>query len=123
MLLLSIIDMVERGEIISNKIELTDELIATFKRLWIQYVGESHTFKPNITAPFWHMQSEPFWRIVNHYGAEVIRRDILSCPSSVIGLRKLVSYAEVNLGLFESIYNEKAMLRLKAILIDSIALD
>ena len=61
-LLLSIIDLVSEGFITTREIKLTDELINKFDALWNKFVKDD-SYNCNITAPFWHMQNEPFWRI------------------------------------------------------------
>ena len=63
-LLLAVMDLIERGSIQSPVIFLTDELVETFAGLWSHYVGNSALFSPDITKPFFHMQSEPFWRLI-----------------------------------------------------------
>lgn len=119
MLLLSIIDMVERGVITSNKIELSDELIATFKRVWEQYVGESDTFKPNITTPFWHMQSEPFWRLIAFDGREVTNKVFNGNQYSLENNRKQVAYAELATKLFDVLQNKNNRTSLESLLIET----
>ena len=52
LLLLSVIDLVEREVITSNKIELSDTLIRQFKINSKRLVGHSIIFKPNIGQPF-----------------------------------------------------------------------
>jgi putative restriction endonuclease len=64
LLLLSIIDLVERGVIRDNRIELSDALIATFKSNAARYIGHSTLFTPNIGQPFYHLQHEPFWHLI-----------------------------------------------------------
>lgn len=109
--------MVERGEITSNKIELTDGLIATFKRLWMQYVGDSDTFKPNIALPLWHMQSEPFWRLIGNNGTMFFKEDIQGNPYSVVNLRKQIKHAEINMDLFELLQSGNVCKELKAVIL------
>lgn len=64
LLLLTIIDMIEDGAITSPRIELSDLLIATFNVEAKRYVGNSLLFKPDVGKPFYHMDYEPFWRLV-----------------------------------------------------------
>lgn len=66
-LLLSIMELVEEGFIDNNKIELSDMLIDKFDEIWSRFVKDI-TFNCNITAPYWHMRSEPFWRIIAREG-------------------------------------------------------
>lgn len=61
---MSIIDLVEEGTIASPRIYLSDELIDRFNKVWHHYLGISAFFSPDITKPFFHMQHERFWRLV-----------------------------------------------------------
>lgn len=63
-LLLSIIDLVELGKITSEVVELTPLLCKTFKELWDRHVPHGIQFIPDITKPFFHLSSEPFWHLV-----------------------------------------------------------
>ena len=65
-LLLAVMSMIERGRICSAEIELTDELVSEFKRIWQDRVPESCPFSCDICKPFFHMQHEPFWRLIEH---------------------------------------------------------
>lgn len=67
-LLLSIIDLVEVGKITSDLVELTPLLCKTFKELWDRYVPNGIQFNPDITKPFFHLSSEPFWQLVPRGG-------------------------------------------------------
>ena len=68
LLLLSIIDLVERGVINSNHIKLDDELERVFTANWTRYVGSYVLFQPKIATPFWHLQNEPFWKLISQDG-------------------------------------------------------
>ena len=65
-LLLAVIDLMEEGEITSPSIELSDNLDRKFNAIWRRYLGESYIFTPDITKPFFHMQHEAFWKLVEH---------------------------------------------------------
>lgn len=81
-LLLSVMQLIEDGIITSTEIKLDDELIKKFAWTWNLYVDDSnhkekmmvadgleldivnnYPFKCNIANPFFHMQSECFWRL------------------------------------------------------------
>ena len=64
-LLLSVISMIEDGKIHDNKIFLDTTLINYFKSQWEKYVIDNDVFKENITMPYWHMQNEPFWHLLD----------------------------------------------------------
>lgn len=71
-LLLAIIDLVESNVIRCPQIELTDELVKRFREVWRRYLGQSAIFTPDITKPFFHMQHEPFWRLVGAHDVEAM---------------------------------------------------
>lgn len=60
-LLLSIIDGYKKGEITDNHIYITPELLASFHMNWLHYVDTEHSM--NFSLPFFHMNSEPFWKL------------------------------------------------------------
>ena len=113
-LLLTIMELMEKGIITDNRIMLNDSLCDEFKRLWkILVDGEqdmdvimvaegleltlshNYPFKCNIANPFYHMQHEPFWTLVK--SDEWQQSSSVSVPS----LRKWYRYAELDENLFE----------------------
>lgn len=68
-LLLSIMELIEEGIIKESKVALSDKLIDKFDEIWSRLVKDK-TFNCNIAAPYWHMRSEPFWRIIARQGKE-----------------------------------------------------
>ena len=117
-LLLSVIDLIERGVITSNQIELTETLEQTFKRNWAKHVGESIIFNPIVGTPFWHLNSEPFWKLVPFVGGdEAIRQLQKGNPYSVGTIRKNIRYAEIDNELFELLQNEDVRTKLRVLLI------
>lgn len=71
LLLLSVIDLVERSFIVDNRIYLSDELICQFNKNVVTYLGDSIFFQPKIVYPFYHMGSEGFWKIVYNPNVQV----------------------------------------------------
>lgn len=65
-LLIAVMRLVEHGVIGSPEVELTDELVRTFKEVWAEKVPASCPFSCSIGQPFFHMQHEPFWRLQEH---------------------------------------------------------
>lgn len=127
LLLLSVIDLVENGVIIDNRIELSDILINTFNANAKKFYAHSPLFKPEVTKPFYHMQHESFWRLVDSYAysetsmaaeqeAEYGKRR----PSySVKKMREQYRYAEIDIELFKLLKNEDARARLRVLLIST----
>ena len=60
-MLLSIMDMIETGDLNGNKFFLDDQLRSRFATVWNQYLPNEDVFKPNPEMPFQYMVSEPFW--------------------------------------------------------------
>ena len=96
-LLLAICRLIQNGSIESRYIEITPELVLEFKDLWGKLVVSNHT--PNFSLPFFHMRSEPFWKLVSKIGMEF---PITSSNSirSLNGLKEALSYAEIDQDLF-----------------------
>ena len=70
-LLLAIIDLVEAGDIESPRIELTEHLEEAFGRIWKRYIGTSPIFQPKVSTPFWHLLTEPFYRLFISSGQQI----------------------------------------------------
>lgn len=129
-LLLTIMEMVERGEITEPKIYLTKELVKRFRIVWNQFLGDNKIFTCNIAMPFYHMHSEPFWQLVEHsvddkrtdigftgYKDDFSKLEKLKvpkCSHSVKALNEIFRYADIDpiLFAFMQSVNECSQLRL-----------
>jgi putative restriction endonuclease len=98
-LLLSVIQLIQKGEIQSNRIFITGELLIAFKSNWEKLVTTQHT--PNFSLPFFHLHSEPFWRLVYHNGVIDNKEKI----SSLGKLKNRIAFAEIDRDLFELLLN------------------
>src|SRR5262245_19597916 len=86
-LLVSIIDLVERGDIRENVVPLSDELVATFKRYFA--VVKERDDKPTIENPFYFLSGDKFWRVIPKGGSEPLYREgYASGAPSVAQLRR-----------------------------------
>ena len=131
-LLLAIMDLVESKVIRYPRIELTDGLVRKFNSVWKRYLGESSIFTPDITKPYFHMQYEPFWNLVEKHdlGALLVAEDKpwsmggqekKSLPPggySVKSMRNAFECAEIDKRLFEIMQNADARAMLRVILIN-----
>lgn len=131
-LLLAIIDLVEDGLLISPRIKLSDELEDRFNKVWHHYLGTSAIFTPDITKPYFHMQHEPFWRLVEHEESEILMvaedcpwiegkkvvKDLPQGSYSVKAMRNAFAYAEIDNMLFQLLQNTDARAMLRVILIN-----
>lgn len=131
-LLLAIIDLVEEGVIASPRIELSEELVDKFNKVWHHYLGTSAIFTPDITKPYFHMQHESFWRLVEHEETEMLMvaedcpwiegkkvvKDLPQGSYSVKAMRNAFAYAEIDNMLFQILQNVDARAMLRVILIN-----
>jgi putative restriction endonuclease len=102
-LLLSVIQGMEDGEIRENKIIITPELVARFKDNWSMLV-HSDQFSPNFSLPFYHLKSGGFWHLHTHPGMEVLLTSSGSIKS-FSGLKSAVAYASLDEGVYELLLN------------------
>lgn len=71
LLLLAIMDLVDKRIITSPRIVLNDELEDAFEKEWHRFIGTSLVFKCTIATPFWHMKNEPFYRLFLNSGEDI----------------------------------------------------
>lgn len=67
-LLLSLIRLFESGVFSNQHIYIIPELVASFKTVWALLVETNHN--PLFSLPFYHMSSEPFWKLIPNQGCE-----------------------------------------------------
>ncbi|TSJ39079.1 HNH endonuclease [Fluviicola chungangensis] len=96
-LLLAILELIRKGEILNNRIAITPELVLEFKSIWSRLVVTPHI--PNFALPFYHMKSEPFWKLVTSGGMEI---PVTSSNSirSLNALKESVAFAEIEPTVF-----------------------
>jgi putative restriction endonuclease len=96
-LLLAILELVRKGEIRSNRITISPELVLEFKSIWSRLVITPHI--PNFALPFYHMKSEPFWKLVTYSGMTI---PVTSSNSirSLNALKESVAFAELDASIF-----------------------
>lgn len=98
-LLLSVIDSIERGAITDNKVCITPELVATFMEIWGMLVKDG-PFESRFALPFFHLKSEGFWRLVPFPD---MSPKITSSGSirSFANLKETIAWAEIDSELFD----------------------
>lgn len=114
-LLLSVLQLVKNGTIISNKIFITADLILAFKRNWKQLVDSAHV--PNFSLPFYHLQSEPFWYLIPKTGKKIVLTKSKSIKSFK-QLKENIAYAEIDNELFLLFQNPISQTLLEQYLLD-----
>ena len=87
-LLLAVIALIQKGGINENKIQLSDDLIAIFKK----YIALTPGWNPTIYNPFYRLKNEGFWHL-KRWGAA-------TPPTSVRQLQRAGAYARLDDDLF-----------------------
>lgn len=101
-LLLAVLDCIKQGKIQTSKIYISPELILCFKELWIKLVKTPHRL--NFALPFYHMHTEPFWKLICKPGFQIE----LTTSKSIKSLSSLdnsLLYAELDIDLFHLMSN------------------
>lgn len=97
-LLLAIIQLIKKKDILINRIFITPELVLEFKNIWNLTVNTAHV--SNFALPFFHMRSEPFWRLATKSGMTVAVTKSKSIKSFK-SLKESISFAEIDKELFQ----------------------
>ena len=96
-LLLTLIQLISKGLICTNRIFISAELVLAFKQNWNQLVVTDH--KRNFSLPFFHLRSEPFWYLVAKPGREIATTSSKSIKSFK-NLKESIAFAEIDRELF-----------------------
>ncbi|GAA4339537.1 HNH endonuclease [Flaviaesturariibacter amylovorans] len=117
-LLIAILEGIEKGEITDNKIYITPELVARFKDLWHQLVHYPK-FTANFALPFFHLQGpnrkKAFWHLKTKPGREILLTSSASIKSFA-HLKEVVDHACFNDDLFELLLQRESRQKLKGAL-------
>ena len=117
-MLLSVIDLVEYGVVDSNRIEFSELLEQQFQYNSSRYIGQSDVFQPRVGTPFWHLNNEPFWRLVPYEGGdEAVVIHLQGNPYAPDTTRKLIRYAEIDKELFGLLQDETNRAKFRTTLI------
>jgi putative restriction endonuclease len=116
-LLLSIIEGINKGDIRGNRIYITPELVATFKDYWHQLVVDIK-FTPNFSLPFYHLKSDGFWHLTTLLGREITLTSSNSIKS-FSHLKQVVDFAYFDDDLYALLLNQHTRQVLKQTLLGS----
>lgn len=95
LLLLAVIELIERGQIQENKISLSPDLAETFMKYWSKVTDR----RPNIALPFFHLKSDGFWHLHPNAGYEKIL-DVANRITAISRLREVIAYVSLDDDLF-----------------------
>ncbi len=97
-LLISLIQGFQQGLYKTTEITITPELVGLFKSNWNKLVTTNHQCL--FTLPFYHMNSEPFWRLMPNIGCEIWVKS-KSSMRSFANLTTAIKYAVIDKELKE----------------------
>lgn len=122
-LLLSIIDLVETGKISSEIVELSDQLCKKFKEVWDRHVPNAIQFNPDITKPFFHLSSEPFWQLIPTCESGILNvaeengEQNLPTPQYTMKyMQSMYEYAKMDRSLFLFMKDHDSRIKLRQVL-------
>lgn len=84
-LLLSVIEMFEKGLLSTSEVFILPELVASFRSLWSKIVTTQHS--STFSLPFFHMKSEPFWKLLPNAGYELW----VNSGNRIVGFKNLLN--------------------------------
>ena len=116
-LLLSVIQLIEQGEIRENKICITPELVAAFKSNWHGLVTSDH-FTANFSLPFFHLKTDGFWHLQTYPGTAILLTSSASIKSFA-ALKNAVNYAWLEDELYQLLQNTTDRNLLRQVLLDT----
>jgi len=116
-LLLAILDLLDRGRISKNQVPLNDELVASFKRYF--EVVRQPTDQPTIQNPLFHLSGDKFWRLQPKNKDDAIYRAGEAGGSpSLAELRRRAAFGRFDDGLWALLDDPASRRELRQALVD-----
>lgn len=115
-LLLAVLDEIERGAVVNNLIEITPELVATFRAYWTALVP-SDTWKQRMVYPFRYLLQDGFWELVRDNDSLTAKE--LGDPTSINQLTALIDGARLAPDLWELLQDKAALNALRSHLLQT----
>lgn len=113
LLLLAVIDLIEQGIFLENKIVPSPQIVEAFLKYWNLLSIE----KPRIFLPFYHLKSDKFWHLHPRKGQENLLTQIQF--KSMSQLASIVDYASLDADLFFILHKAEAREALRKIIIEN----
>ena len=112
-LLLCVLDLFDSGEISSNLIEISDDLVEIFGK----YLERVRAFiRPgSLALPFFHLQGDGFWHLLPRHESISLGSQI----TSLTRLREEIVGARMDENLYDLIRSEENRDRLRSVLIEA----
>lgn len=115
-LLLTVLQLIKKGIIESNRIFITPDLLLQFRLTWEQIVDTGHV--PNFALPFFHLRSEPFWFLISKAGKNISLTTSKSIKSFK-NLKETIAFAEIDRELFLLLQDPLSQLYFEQLLLDN----
>jgi putative restriction endonuclease len=112
-LLLCVLDLFDSGEISSNLVEISDDLVELFGRYWERVLP--FTRPGNLALPFFHLRGDGFWHLLPRYEGTLIGSQI----SSLTRLREEIVGTCLDEDLYDLIRSDENRDRLRSVLIET----
>jgi len=114
LLILAVIDLIEQGTILENKIEPSPQLVESFLKYWNLLSIE----KPRIYLPFYHLKSDKFWHLHAKSGQESLLGTIHQFKS-MSQLASVVAFASLDEDLFLVLHKAEARKAIRKTIIET----
>jgi putative restriction endonuclease len=112
-LLLCVLDLFDSGEVSSNLVEISDDLVELFDRYWGRVLPFNRP--GNLALPFFHLRGDEFWHLLPRYG----RSSFGSQITSLTRLREEAVGARMDEELYVLIESMENRGRLRSVLIET----
>lgn len=122
LLLLSIIQLMEDGVIVDNKIPPVQILKLKFDFLWDKYIIHDTHFSKAVWTPYWHLMNEPFWHfkpIATQESLDILIEESKGQTASIGKIRDVVDYAYFDEELYTILQQDFLQHLFKKLLIDT----
>ena len=64
MMLIAVMEEIANGHLTNGFVPHNDTMVKAFESTWKRYVGKSSVFNPVFATPFFHLNNEPFWKLM-----------------------------------------------------------
>ena len=115
-LLLAVLDEIERGAVADNLIRITPELAATFRAYWDALIPVA-TWKKRMVYPFRYLLRDGFWELVSN--DNVLTAKDLGDPTALSQLTALIDGARLAPDLWELLQDKASLNALRSHLLQT----
>lgn len=114
LLLLAVLDLIESGEISTNRIEPSPRLVEAFLRYW-KHTGIGHA---RVFLPFYHLKTSGFWHLHPRRGKEAVMGSVRAF-NAMSQLAATVAYASLDGELFAPLLSPESREYVRRVIIDT----